>query len=52
MVKRKKRKHNKKYGIQKILKEVVENELKNAEAIMKDEFDNLRNENLQYIAKF
>ena len=52
MVKRKKRKHKKKYDIQKILKEVVENELKNAEAIMKDEIDNLRNENLQYIAKF
>ena len=33
---------NKKYGIRKILKEVIENELKNAKVIMKDEVDERR----------
>ena len=33
---------NKKYGIWNILKEVIENELKNAEVIMKDEVDDLK----------
>ena len=41
-------KTNKKYGIRKILKEAIENELKNAEGIMKD--DDFKYENLQYIA--
>ena len=42
---------NKKCGIRKILKEVIENELKTAEVIMKDEVDDLKHENLQYIAE-
>ena len=42
---------NKKYGIRKILKEVIKNELKNAEAIMKDEVNDLKYENLQPIAE-
>ena len=43
---------SKKYGIRKILKEVVENELKKkAEVIMKDEVDDLKYENLQSIAE-
>ena len=42
---------NKKYGIRKILKEVIKNELKNAEAIMKDEVNDLKYENLQHIAE-
>ena len=42
---------NKKYGIRKILKEVIENELKKAEVIMKDEVDDLKYENLQSIAE-
>ena len=42
---------NKKHGIRKILKEVIENELKNAEVIMKDEVDDLKYENFQSIAE-
>ena len=42
---------NKKYGIRKILKEVIENELKNAKVIMKDEVDGLKYEKLQSIAE-
>ena len=42
---------NKKYGIPKILKEVIQNELKNAEVITKDEVDDLKCENLQFIAE-
>ena len=42
---------NKKYGIRKILKEVIENELKTAEVIMKDEVDDLKYENFQSIAE-
>ena len=42
---------NKKCSIRKILKEVIENELKTAEVIMKDEVDDLKHENLQYIAE-
>ena len=42
---------NKKYGIRKILKEVIENELKNAEVIMKEEVDDLKYENLESIAE-
>ena len=42
---------NKKYGIRKILKEVIENELKNAKVIMKDEVDDLKYEKLKYIAE-
>ena len=42
---------NKKYGIRKILKEVIENELQNAEVIMKDEVDDLKYGNLQSIAE-
>ena len=41
---------NKQYGILKILKEVLENELKNAEVIMEDQVDDLKYENLQSIA--
>ena len=36
---------NKKYGIRNILKEVIENELKNAEVIMKDEVNDLNKKN-------
>ena len=43
---------NKKYDIRKILKEVMEKELKNTEVIMKDEVDDLKYENLQSIAEF
>ena len=39
------------YDIRKILKEVIKNELKNAEVIMKDEVDDLKYENLQSIAE-
>ena len=42
---------NKKYGIRKILKEVIENELKNAEVIMKEEVDDLKYEILESIAE-
>ena len=42
---------NKKYGIPKILKEIIKNELKNAEVITKDEVDDLKYENLQSIAE-
>ena len=42
---------NKKYGIRKILKEVIENELKNAKVIMKDEVDDLKYEKLKSIAE-
>ena len=42
---------SKKYGIRKILKEVIENELKNTEVIMKDKVDDLKYENLQSIAE-
>ena len=42
---------NKKHDIQKILKEVIENELKNADVIMKDEVHNLKYENLRSIAE-
>ena len=38
------------YDIRKILKGVIENELKNAEVIMKDKVDYLKYENLQSIA--
>ena len=40
---------NKKYKIPKILKEVIKNELKKAEVIMKGEVDDLKYENLQSI---
>ena len=42
---------NNKYGIRKILREVSENEFKNAEVIIKDEADDLKYENLQSIAE-
>ena len=45
------KKRYKKYGIQKVLKEVIENELKKTEVIMKDEVDDLKYENLQSIAE-
>ena len=44
-------KKNKKYGIRKILQEVIENELQNTEVIVKDELDDLKYENLQSIAE-
>ena len=42
---------NKKYGIRKILKDVIENELKNTEVIKKDKVDDLKYENLQSAAE-
>ena len=42
---------NKNYGIRKILKEVIENEFKKAEVIMKEEVDALKYENLESIAE-
>ena len=45
------KKINKKYGIQKILKEVIENKLKYAEVIMEDEVWDLKYENLRSTAE-
>ena len=42
---------NKKYGIRNILKEVIENELKNAEVIMKDEVNDLNKKNCKRFKK-
>ena len=42
---------NKKYGIRKILKDVIENELKNTEVIKKDKVDDLKYKNLQSAAE-
>ena len=43
---------NKNYGIRKILKEVIENEIKNTDAIRKDEVHDLKFENLHLLQKF
>ena len=43
---------NNKYGIRKILREVSENEFKNAEVIIKDEVDDLKYEICNLLQKF